>query len=93
MRRLWAVCYDIVDDGRRRRVANALEDHGERVQESVFECYLDAAALAGLRGRLAELIDAKEDTVRWYPLCSWCTKRVVWSGSVGGTDDPPYFIV
>lgn len=93
MRRLWAVCYDIVDERRRRSVAKLLEDHGQRVQESVFECNLDSATLTELRTRLQKLIDPHEDTVRWYPMCRWCAGLIIWMGSVGDTHDPPYFVV
>ena len=37
------VCYDIADDRRRQRLSDALLDFGSRVQESVFQCRLDAA--------------------------------------------------
>jgi CRISPR-associated protein Cas2 len=66
---LTVICYDIADDRRRYRVARELEGWGWRVQESVFECHLDAPALADLQDRLARLIDAVEDKVRYYPLC------------------------
>ncbi|MCB1809948.1 MAG: CRISPR-associated endonuclease Cas2 [Candidatus Competibacteraceae bacterium] len=93
MRRLWAISYDIVEDKRRRQVATTLEDHGARVQGSVFECYLDKTTLTTLRARLVDMIDPATDSIRWYPLCTWCRQRVVWKGPVGGTDDPPYFVV
>ncbi len=38
--------FDVTADARRERVANALLDHGERVQYSVFECWLDVRELA-----------------------------------------------
>ena len=93
MKRLWAVSYDISDDKRRRQVAKVLKDHGERVQGSVFECHLNKSQQAGLRTRLTELIDPQADSIRWYPVCVWCRQRVIWKGPVGGTDDPPYFVV
>jgi CRISPR-associated protein Cas2 len=34
------VVYDIADDRRRLKLANFLEGHGRRVQESVFECFI-----------------------------------------------------
>jgi CRISPR-associated protein Cas2 len=35
------VCFDVSDEHRLRRVANELENFGQRVQRSVFECWLD----------------------------------------------------
>ena len=42
---------------RLRKVAKKCVDHGQRVQNSVFECLLDAAQLAVLKSELAALID------------------------------------
>ena len=33
----YVVCYDISDAKRRKRVADLLDAHGDRAQESVFE--------------------------------------------------------
>ncbi len=38
----WA-CYDIADDRRRQRLSDVLLDFGTRVQESVFQCLIDAS--------------------------------------------------
>ena len=40
---VFLVAYDIPDDGTRTQVANELENWGDRVQYSVFECDLDPA--------------------------------------------------
>ena len=37
---LWLIAYDIADPGRLRDVAQILEDHGRRLQQSVFLCNL-----------------------------------------------------
>jgi len=68
MRRL-VICYDIPDQRRRTRVAHVLEACGERVQRSVFECDLDARRETDLRTALREMIDPREDKLRFYPLC------------------------
>jgi CRISPR-associated protein Cas2 len=62
------IVYDITDDKRLRRVANACEDFGIRVQFSVFECWLDAEAFDHLWNRLADLIDPDEDRIAAYTL-------------------------
>ena len=70
------VSYDIVDDRRRNRVCKTLKDFGTRVQYSVFECELDAAALRRLGDRLERLIERKEDSVRFYFLCRVCRPKI-----------------
>ena len=42
---------------RLRKVAKRCVDHGQRVQNSVFECLLDAAQYAVLKAELTSLID------------------------------------
>ncbi|MEW6376162.1 MAG: CRISPR-associated endonuclease Cas2, partial [Thermodesulfobacteriota bacterium] len=37
----YVVSYDIPDDQRRIKIAKILEDFGDRVQYSVFECLLE----------------------------------------------------
>ena len=54
--------------GQRRlaRVAKVCEGFGVRVQFSVFECRLSAAALVRLTGELTETIDSHTDSVHLY---------------------------
>ncbi|RIH89439.1 CRISPR-associated endonuclease Cas2 [Calidithermus roseus] len=66
--RFYTVAYDIPDDGRRVKVANILKSFGERVQLSVFECWLNAAQLEQLKKLLQKKIDPSEDGVRIYPV-------------------------
>ena len=71
------VAYDIADDRRRTRVANILEDYGDRVQESVFEMILDATwRYDALFGRLEAVMEPGEDTIRCYRLCRSCVAGV-----------------
>lgn len=67
------VTYDVntVDaDGKRRlrSVAKKCVAHGQRVQNSVFECSLDAAQLRLLKAELTALIDPNRDSLRFYVL-------------------------
>jgi CRISPR-associated protein Cas2 len=48
----YLVCYDVVGDARRVRVANLLKGYGLRVQKSVFECVLSGDQLEYVRGKL-----------------------------------------
>lgn len=73
------VSYDIPDDRRRTRVMNTLKDFGARVQYSVFECDLKAEDYRRLRQRLNEVVNRREDNVRFYVLCQEdVKKRRVW---------------
>ena len=65
--RLYAISYDIPSDSRRVRIANALKSYGERVQLSVFECWLAPDELAALKKRLERIYEAREDSIRLYP--------------------------
>ena len=53
---------------RLRKVAKCCEAHGQRVQNSVFECSLDEAQYVTLRSRLEDLIDTGKDSLRFYNL-------------------------
>jgi CRISPR-associated protein Cas2 len=69
------ITYDISTEtaaGRRRlhRVAKVCQNHGQRVQNSVFECILDSVQLLGLKERLEKIMDAKTDSIRYYNLGS-----------------------
>lgn len=75
------VSYDVSTihkQGRRRlrRVAKACLDYGQRVQNSVFECDVDPAIWAALKGRLEAEIDPREDSLRFYFLGSNWKHRV-----------------
>lgn len=61
---------------RLRRVAKVCEDFGQRVQNSVFECLIDPAQLAEVRGKLEAIIDPDIDSLRYYYLGSSWKSRV-----------------
>ena len=65
------VCYDVAtqeSEGRKRlrKIAEACEAHGVRVQYSVFECDLSPAVWVKLRSRLLDLMDPEHDSLRFY---------------------------
>lgn len=67
------VTYDVVTKtaaGRKRlrKVAKECENYGVRVQNSVFECIVDATQFKQLKLRLTDLIDSNEDSLRFYQL-------------------------
>ena len=53
---------------RLRKVAKECQNHAQRVQNSVFECLLDAAQYTMFKAKLTELIDSESDSLRFYQL-------------------------
>lgn len=53
---------------RLRKVAKECVNYGQRVQNSVFECILDASQLLLLKNRLRTLMNEQEDSLRLYYL-------------------------
>jgi len=53
---------------RLRRVAKQCVNYGIRVQNSVFECIVDAAQLRVLKKKLTDEIDGDKDSLRFYYL-------------------------
>ena len=69
------VSYDIVNDRRRNKIADTLENYGTRVQKSVFECILDHSRLARLVEEATKLLKEEEDTLRVYRICDSCLSK------------------
>jgi len=59
---------DVAGRKRLRRVAKQCMNYGVRVQNSVFECVVDAAQLRMLKKKLTDEIDASKDSLRIYNL-------------------------
>ncbi len=79
-KRLVLVAYDIRAPKRLRSVARLLEDHGERLQRSLFVTELTPRRQALLERALKDRIDPSEDDVRLYPVSrspigEWIGKR------------------
>jgi CRISPR-associated protein Cas2 len=75
------VTYDVSTvekPGRRRlrRVAQACEDYGVRVQKSVFECQVGQTEWVQLKDRLLREIKADEDSLRFYYLDETAKQRI-----------------
>ncbi len=85
------ITYDVsttTSAGRRRlsKVAKKCEDYGQRVQNSVFECMIDSAMLKMVQHDLEEIIDMKEDSIRYYYLGNKWRKRVEHVGAKPSLD-------
>lgn len=61
---------------RLRRVAKECENYGQRVQNSVFECFLDAAQLYMVKNKLVKIIDNSKDSLRIYSLGNHYKEKV-----------------
>jgi len=82
---LVVVAYDVSTESeqgvrRLRHVAKLCEDFGQRVQNSVFECLVDAAQWTRLRARLVGEIEQAEDSLRFYFLGKHWQRRVEHAG-------------
>ena len=67
------ITYDVRTDTangkkRLRKVAKECCNYGQRVQNSVFECVMDAAKCREVKEILLKIIDRDEDSIRFYYL-------------------------
>ena len=67
------ITYDVNTEDRAgrkrlRRVSKLCVDHGIRVQNSVFECIVDASQLRILKYKLIQEMDKEKDSLRFYYL-------------------------
>ena len=53
---------------RLRQIAKQCVNYGQRVQNSVFECLLDAAQCRSLQVKLCKIMDPEKDSLRFYYL-------------------------
>lgn len=75
------ITYDVnTEDGagkkRLRQIAKKCVDYGQRVQNSVFECSLDAAQCRRLQAQLLKIMDGEKDSLRFYYLGNHYEKKV-----------------
>lgn len=53
---------------RLRQIAKQCVNYGQRVQNSVFECVLDASQCLQLQHKLLQLMDKEKDSLHFYYL-------------------------
>jgi CRISPR-associated protein Cas2 len=92
------ITYDIslTDSGgqkRLRRVAKQCVNYGTRVQNSVFECQVDATQYKKLQHVLLQEIDLEKDSIRFYNLGNKYNGKVEHFGVKQGikVDEPLIF--
>ena len=86
MSNLCVIAYDTPNDRTRRRLSTILEGYGNRVQDSLFECWLDAGQLENLLQRLRPALNARTDKLRVCVLCGKDVADVLY----WGTGNPPH---
>lgn len=70
---LVVITYDVNTENaagrkRLRQISKQCVNYGQRVQNSVFECLLDAAQCKLLQAKLCAIMDEKRDSLRFYYL-------------------------
>ena len=95
---LVVVTYDVnteTPEGKRRlrRVAKICKDNGQRVQKSVFECWVDMSMWVLFRSRLLQEIAADRDSLRFYFLGDNWKGRVEHTGAKESYDPEGPLIV
>ena len=83
------ITYDVSTEdaaGRKRlrQIAKQCINYGQRVQNSVFECIVDAAQAKILRHKLCEIIDKERDSLRFYYLGNHYQTKVEHFGAKPG---------
>jgi CRISPR-associated protein Cas2 len=66
------VCYDIAQPRRLQKVARLMEGYGQRLQYSVFLCYLNPVQIVQMKQRAEKLCLREEDSIVYIPLCGAC---------------------
>lgn len=92
------ITYDVKTENaagrkRLRQIAKQCVNYGQRVQNSVFECLLDAAQCRTLQAKLLKLIDEKEDSLRFYYLGNHYETKVEHFGAKPSYDPQDTLIV
>ena len=83
------ITYDVntEDAGGRKRlrqIAKQCVNYGQRVQNSVFECLLDAAQCKQLQQKLRAIMDEQRDSLRFYYLGNNYNTRIEHFGTKAG---------
>ena len=87
------VVYDIPDNKRRTKLAKFLEGYGERVQLSVFECFLNLEEMGKLYQQIHKRVKPAEDNVRFYWISHDSVSRVLTIGGEEPQPPPKYYVI
>jgi len=80
------ITYDVNTEtasGRKRlsKIAKICVDYGQRVQNSVFECDLDASQFLVFKRQLLNIMDDEADSIRFYNLGNKYSSKIEQYGS------------
>lgn len=92
------ITYDVnTEDGagrkRLRQIAKQCVNYGQRVQNSVFECLLDAAQYRQLQTKLCKIMDKDKDSLRFYNLGNNYNSRIEHYGTRQSYDPTGILII
>ena len=90
---LVVIVYDIPDDKRRLKLSNFLEGYGQRIQLSVFECFLSLEEMRQLYEKVKKLVKPVEDNVRFYWISEEAVSRVLTIGGESPQPPPKYYVI
>ena len=71
----YLVCYDICEPKRWRKAYELLQGYGERLQYSIFRCWLTGREREKLRWELEQIL-AAEDALLLLRLCNRCVEGI-----------------
>ena len=69
---------------RLRQIAKQCVNYGQRVQNSVFECILDATQCKQLQHILCSIMDKEKDSLRFYYLGNHYQTKIEYFGAKAG---------
>lgn len=92
------ITYDVSTEdakgkSRLRKVAKQCVNHGQRVQNSVFECVLDPGQCKLLKAKLLKIIDLEKDSLRFYYLGDQYKRKIEHYGTKGSFDQEGVLIL
>ena len=95
---LVVITYDVNTEtaaGRKRlrQIAKQCVNYGQRVQNSVFECSLDAAQSRVLKAKLCSIMDEETDSLRFYYLGNNYQNKIEHFGVKSGYDPEDVLMV
>jgi CRISPR-associated protein Cas2 len=90
----WLIIYDIKNEKRLNKVAKIINEYGERVQKSVFECEANDKVIERIRTRVNKVIE-QEDYIVYFEICEsdW-QKRMKYGPKVNiDVEEKSFYIV
>ncbi|MDY3939326.1 MAG: CRISPR-associated endonuclease Cas2 [Spirochaetia bacterium] len=73
---IYFVSYDIADVKRLQKTAKILENFGERIQYSFFECEIEEKQKNIMIGKILKIIDPRQDCLIVFPVCETCFRKI-----------------